>query len=61
MCDIGVIRITADSEIWVPGQERDQVDHKDEDNDGCAVDEGYRPDGEVDDAADVDEVSDYVS
>lgn len=39
------------------------MDDEDEDNDACADDKDYMPDGRVDDAvdADVDEGSDYVS
>lgn len=52
--------ITADAEIWVNGQEEDQVDDEDEDNDSCVDDEDFVADGRGDDT-DVNEDSDYIS
>lgn len=46
--------ITADAEIWVNGQEEDQVVDEDEDNDGLVDDEEYMPNGKGDGRADAD-------
>lgn len=54
LCNIWIAEIAADAEIWVNGQQEDQVVDEDEDNDGLVDDEEYMPNGKGDGRADAD-------